>query len=875
MIRGRDLELGAIADLVDRARRGRAATLLVRGEAGIGKTTLLDEARRRAGAQCQVLATQGRAIDAEIGFASLLTLLRPVEDELDDLAGPQADAVRSALMMGQRAVDTVAVQLGVFRVLTALAERAPVLLVVDDAQHLDAATAAVLAFAVGRLDADPVAVVLTAETAAPTAFGDVVPNSLTLGPLDDDVLADLIRGDGAIDDDVLAHCCRLAGGNPLAALELARSLTPAERSGRAPAPLVPRPPAAVARGFTAHIDAAGAAVRKVLAVVAADDTGELDVVRDALGHLGESPDTLEEAESAGLIRIDGSQVRLAHPLLRAVAYHQVAPRSRRSAHRALARALDQPHHGAARAWQLAAAADGPDETAADALDLVALDAVRRGGPASAARIWQRAAALSADPAHRAARVAQAAMEWFAAGQIDRCRDCLTQLAELPVTAEALTAVGLAGPWVEGPRAAQVRLRHLAGRVEPSVMGLVRVIAADLSLAAGQPDEATAIAADLRTDPEVGPLAADVCTRSGACELPAGSSVEVGPLAVLAGVRRRKSVVEAGKLHEALSDIATISPLGGLVPPRGIDDQLTVIAARRHAGELNQAATHANLVLELLPDGADLPRAAVNVALADVECLLGRRDDARARLDRSIPVLAERQFGEVAAFADWVRARLARDDGDVDGSVAAFERAARRRPHVYGPDWAVAATLANEDREARRFMERWTSAPPGTCRLDPLPAVRVARAMAVVLDRPELFGRADQLANGAGLRCERAEVALVHCDWLAAHGQDPAAQAEVAKDLLARIGARAGRGRWNSRDGDTASEVEHLLSPAEFRVALAVAEGMTNKEAATALFVSVKTVDFHLQAIYRKLGVRSRTELAVRINRSHALSGARS
>lgn len=406
------------------------------------------------------------------------------------------------------------------------------------------------------------------------------------------------------------------------------------------------------------------------------------------------------------------------------------------------------------------------------------------------------------------------------------------------------------------------------------MSLVRAIAADLSVAAGHPDEATAIAIDLRADPDVGPLAADICARSGLDVVSGGPQLDVGAISALAGVRRRKAVVEAGKLHEALSDIATISPLGGLVPPRGIDDQLTVIAARRHAGELNQAATHANLVLELLPDGADLPRAAVNVALADVECLLGRRDDARARLDRSIPVLAERQFGEIAAFADWVRGRLARDDGDIDGAVAALDRAARRRPHLYGPDWAAAAALADAGNEARRFMERWTAAPPGTCRLDPLPAVRVARAMAVVLDRPELFHRADQLASAAGLCCERAESAVVHCEWLAAQGLDNSDQIEVAKELLGAVGARYGSGRWTTRDAETGSDVEHLLSPAEFRVALAVAEGMTNKEAATSLFVSVKTIDFHLQAIYRKLVVRSRTELAVRMNRAHATSGVR-
>ena len=386
--------LAAVGGAVAGALEAPARVLAVEGEAGIGKSTLLAEIERAArDAGATVLATRGTAADAEIGFAGLLTFLRPVESRLDVLAGDGHESLRSALTLGGSgssaggggAAAGAGVGLGVYRVLTSLADAGPVLVVVDDAHLLDRSTSDALGFALGRLGVDPVAAVLAGDGPLAPALASAVHESIPLGGLDDEELAALVRAEGVIDDEAVARCCRFAGGNPLAARLLARALDDDQRTGRAAMPEVPRPPEAIARGFVRQLEAVGEPARRAMVVVAADDTGDLGVLRRALARLGEPSEALDDAERAGLLRSDGSQVRLLHPLLRAVAYHQVAPASRRAAHAALAESLGRPEQAVARAWQLAAAVDGPDESAAAALALVAGDLARRGGPASAAR----------------------------------------------------------------------------------------------------------------------------------------------------------------------------------------------------------------------------------------------------------------------------------------------------------------------------------------------------------------------------------------------------------------------------------------------------------------------------------------------------------
>lgn len=421
----------------------------------MGKTTVLDHVTRSARQHgFTVLSTRGTTADAEIGFAGLLTLLRGLDAELTELAGDLEPAVRSALTLGSPdELDGISVRLGVYRVVIGLAERVPLMLAVDDGHLLDAATADVLGFVIGRLSADSVVSVITTAGALPGALAGRDAETVVLAPLTDEDLGAIVRMEGNIGDEAVDRCCALAGGNPLIALELSRSLDPEERWGRAALPPVLRPPAALARGLITQLDELPEPTRRALVVVAADDTGEIGIVRGALDQLGEPADALDAAEAAGIVQQNGPSIRLAHPIWRAAAYHQVAASSRRAAHRALATQLDRPQDAALRAWQLAAAADGPDEHAAAALVLVAGDLLRRGGAASAARVLERAASLSPAPATRTARAVAAARAWLSALRPAEARRVIEPV-RLDVTTGGEPELIEVVRWLDGPAAAR-------------------------------------------------------------------------------------------------------------------------------------------------------------------------------------------------------------------------------------------------------------------------------------------------------------------------------------------------------------------------------------------------------------------------------------
>ncbi len=428
----------------------------------------------------EVLETRGVEADAELGFASLLTLLRPLDRELDELAGPFADDVRAALTLGtRRPTEDRRVQLGVYQVVTSVADRGPLLILVDDAHHLDAATSSVLAFVISRLARDPVATLLTVDGDLPSPLADLGLPTVALGPLPRDELEALVRAEGEIAPGALEQCCALAQGNPLIAIELARSLDADERAGRVAVSLLPKPPAALARRLAMRFDGLDDAAGRALVVAAADDTGRLPIVRAALAQLGEPPGALDRAEESGVIEVDAATVRFAHPVLRAVAYHRVAAPSRRAAHRALAAVLSGPEDAAARAWQLASAADGEDETAAEALEMVAGDLARRGGAASAARVLERSAALTGSGTARARRMLAAADAWLTAFEPDAARSALALVDATSARGSRAAGRDRAGGALDRrpgrcaracarhdrPRAARARPRH-RGRSPP-------------------------------------------------------------------------------------------------------------------------------------------------------------------------------------------------------------------------------------------------------------------------------------------------------------------------------------------------------------------------------------------------------------------------
>ncbi|MEV0197971.1 AAA family ATPase, partial [Nonomuraea sp. NPDC050691] len=367
MLTGRADDQAVLDALLGGARDGRSAALVVRGEPGIGKTSLLAYAGERAEGMT-VLRGTGIETEAEIPFSSLHLLLRPALARADALPERQAAALKGALGVGPASRDDeFLVGLAVLSLLSDLAEERPLLCLVDDAHWLDRASAVALRFAAHRLHAEGVVLLFGARDGFDAAG---LPEHVLAG-LDRESAARLLTErapglDGALRERVIEE----SGGNPLALLELPGS-TPVQ----GPLPL----PRRIQEAYAARIAALPEPVRTVLVLAAVEDGGELPVIMRAAEELGVPPMALGTAERSGLIRVEGARVTFAHPLMRAAAFRHGTFAERLAMHRVLARLLDgRPDR---RAWHLAAAATGPDETAALALEQAAERARERGGDA--------------------------------------------------------------------------------------------------------------------------------------------------------------------------------------------------------------------------------------------------------------------------------------------------------------------------------------------------------------------------------------------------------------------------------------------------------------------------------------------------------------
>jgi hypothetical protein len=375
--------------------------LVLVGAPGIGKTALLDHAAARA-AGFGILRARGVQSEAELAFAALLELCRPILDRLDRLEPKQAEALRATLGLSEEQGPTpFAIGAATLSLLAAAAEERPLLLLVDDAHWLDPESADALAFAVRRLRADAVVALFAARPGEGRPFSGRELPELELDKLDDSAAAALLaeaRED--LDATARAQVLDLAHGNPLALLELPRQTESSYVHGE-PVRLGKR----LEQAFRARADTLPEPTRRALVVAAAASTSELGVLRAALDQLGLSLEAFEPAEAAGLVSLDAAVLTFRHPLVRSALYHAPDARERRRAHAALAEALADDDRGA---WHLAAAAVGPDHRAAAALEGAADTATRRSGFAAAAAAYERAARLSERRPDRLRRLSAAA-----------------------------------------------------------------------------------------------------------------------------------------------------------------------------------------------------------------------------------------------------------------------------------------------------------------------------------------------------------------------------------------------------------------------------------------------------------------------------------
>jgi DNA-binding CsgD family transcriptional regulator len=897
MLLGRESECQAIDGLLAGARGSRSGVLVLRGEAGIGKTALLQ--RALAGAEgMRVLTGAGVEAESELPFAGLHQLLWPVLDRADELPDVQTAALRGAFgLAAERVGDRFLVSVAVLGLLTAAADDQPLLCLVDDAHWLDGASAEALVFVARRLQADPIAVLIGARDGDARQFDAHGLPELRLGGLTPADAAALL--DHGLPATVREDLVGVTGGNPLALLELPGALTDDERSGRAPLRLDLPLNERIERAFLARVEPLGDDARRLLVLAAADDSGDVGTLLRASERLGLAPNAIDAVERAGLLEAHGAGLRFRHPLLRSAVFRAAGFAERRAAHEALAAVLDDEADADRRAWHRAAAATAPDDEAAEALAHTADHAAARGGHAAAARALERAAELDSDPQRRAQRLVGAAASSALAGRLRHAVALLDRaepdLRDPMAHGTAMRVRGMASMAIGRPADAYAMLADAARTVLPAdrPAGLGLMMRACMAAAVGgNPAAIHSMLAELDIEPRSDAELFPSRLMSGISRLIAGDAA--------AGVA---SIEEALALADRLEIVEQVQQAGGgavfvgdWARARRYFDRAIVLARDRGAigllpetlglramialweRRLADAATDADEAVRLADDiGAGNARALPLTVLAWLAGLRGDEAECRRHADEVLALSLDRGLALPAGVATWALAQLDLATGRWDEALLRLTAIEDVRPgfgHPFLPvlsswDRIEAAVHAGRAEVAERSLARF--APWAQVAAAPwaLPVLADCRALTAPADEADAhFEAAIGGADGAG-SLDRARIHLHYGEYLRRERRriDARVHLRAAFDGFEWLGA----GPWAERalrelraTGEKARK-RHLsplaeLTPQEIQVARLVGEGATNKDVASQLFVSPKTVEYHLRKVFAKLGISSRMEL---------------
>jgi DNA-binding CsgD family transcriptional regulator len=905
MLYGREDERAAIGELLDAARKSRSGALVLRGEPGVGKSALLLDARERAG-DMHVLSARGVESECELPFAALHQLLLPALDHLDTLPAPQAAALNGALGMGESGSERrFLIFAACLSLLSELAERRPVLCLVDDAHWLDSASADALRFVARRLDAEGIMLLFAAREGEVRAFEADVP-ALVVEGLDVDAAAVLLARRAGVEAprSVRDRIVEQTGGNALALLELPSALTAEQLAGQVPLPEPLPLTRQVEHIFLGRVHRLPHDTQRLLLIGAADDSENAALVAQAGELLGLDARALDDAEHAGLVSVHGTRLEFRHPLVRSAIYEAATSSDRRAAHRALAEALaDDDQQADRRAWHLAASALEHDETVVSALEEAAGRAQERAGHMAAARALERAAGLSLEGPARGRRLVAAARSASVAGAdeyaVTLARQALHLVDEPLPLAEVAHVLALAdirrgrpldglpsllstarevsasdarkalellvfATWAAsdgGDVAGQLEAARLASTVEPDpgdewASFVVNYLAGCGAMAAGDtargvPLLERAIEWASTTDDErvvswagAGALWLGDDERSGELARRAASLARrtgaIGVLASALGLRASQlflaqqfdeAQLAAGEgvqiARELRADNLVLLPLGvlaGIAAVRGNDDE-----AHQQAEETLELANAHGLVLRA---GAALR------ALALLDLGRGRWAQALERLEALAEVVPRHGVSLVAMMTVPDRIEAAVRAGQKDHACTVLQDY-EEWAEVSAPAWvqprlaSCRALLADGDDATEHFEEALSLADEA---------------------RPFDFPRI-QLLYGEHLRRERRRT-------------DSRSQLRAALEGFERLRAEpwAERARTELRaSGETARKRDpstvDRLTPQELQIARFVAEGLSNKEVAAQLFLSPRTIDYHLRNVFAKLGIKSRTQLA--------------
>jgi DNA-binding NarL/FixJ family response regulator len=907
-LHGRDAELAEIDRLVTAAASGRSGSLVVRGEAGVGKTALLHQAVGAAQGM-RVLRGTGIESEAELPFAALHLLLRPVLDRLDALPAPQAATMRGAFGLAEApGTDRFLVGLATLTLLAELAENRPLLCVVDDAHWLDQSSASALLFAARRLDSEGIALIFSVRDCGRRFDTTGVPE-LRLGGLDTKAATGVLgehAGDLApqVRDQIIEEC----QGNPLGLIELSAALTPGQRAGQlspgafhvGPVPV----PGRIQEVFQRQIGELPEPTRLLLLAAAANDSDELALVLRVGGTLGTSVDHLEPAERAGLILLGDGRARFRHPLIRSATYHGASLTHRIAVHQAFAAALDTDEHADRRAWHLAASATGPDENIAAELERAAEHAKRRGGYAAEAAAYERAGQLSPDRPDRARRLVLAAHAAMASGQLSRAgmmADHAVGLIDDPLPLAGLADIRAAVEFEQGSsrRSARILLDGATpvATLAPDLAARMLVDAGFTAMFGGDGDAGRRAARELAALDLPPAFAAFVPAVAGMADVTAGD--------LAGGIPQLRSTVRS------VADAVRPDPL-----PPGM--RLIAVAAAVLAGDdLAAHGLSAALVEDCRTRGliSVLPHALLLHAQAQL--FIGDLADARAGGLEALQIARDTAQVHRAEHVSGVLARICAIQGD-EATCRSLTGEPTTRDSAPATAWK-ACSLALLDLGLGRpeaALARLTDIASGSARHAIIATYSLPDLVEAAVDagRPDLgaapLARFQEFADHAGrpwavavaLRCqallghdvhanlteavrlhaaggrpfERARTELLYGRLLRRDRRRSDARAHLrsALEIFERLGAVPWAARASGELRATgispvarpsATGLLDRLTPQEIQVVRLAATGLTNREIGARLFLSPRTVSHHLYKAYPKLDVTTRSQLSVIVN----------
>jgi len=896
----RQRERAVLDGLLGDLRSGRGRALVVRGEAGVGKSALLEYVTGAA-TDMRVARAAGAESEMELAFAALHLLCAPLLDGLEGLPGPQRDALGIAFGLREGdAPDRFLVGLAVLTLLSEAAEERPLLCVIDDVEWLDTASAQVLAFAARRLLAEPVGLVFAAREPGEQFRGLA---DLEVRGLPDQDARTLLRSvvrfrlDERVRDRILAE----ADGNPLAVLELPRGLDPAQLAGGFGLPGARAVPARIEQGFRRRIEALPADTRSLMLVAAAEPTGDPTMVWGAAERLGIPASAEVAAQTEGLMEI-GAWVRFRHPLVRSAVYSAAPPPERRAAHRALAEVTDRDGDPDRRAWHLAAAASGPDEEVAAELERSAGRAQARGGMAAAAAFLRRAAEFTREPALRAERALAAAQASLQAGALDAAAELLAMAVATPLDelqqARAALLRGQIAFASGGGNDAPALLVKAAKQLEPLDAALARQTYLDAWLAAmfagrfaGAGDLHEVSSAARAAPPPAGAPGPSDLLLDGLAVLVTEGRTEAAPL-----LRRAARIFaeEEISMTERLrwGFLAVVAAIMVWDEQHWHTIEVRQLRSCREAGLLAQLVIFVNSMAILKTWSGDFGAAAGLVAEAeDIAAATGTRFASFASLwlagfrgaeAGAVPLIEavikdSRATGQGLAVQESQRlsAVLYNGLGRYESAVTHAQQASEQAPELFTAMWVLpelieAASRTGQTQLAAGALGRLAEA-TGVAQTDWGQGI-YARSRALLSDGEDAetsYREAIDRLSRTPLRPELARAHLLYGEWLRRAGRrtDARVQLHTAHGMFDEIGMEAfaeRAGRELLASGETVrkrtAEAHDQLTPQETQIAHLARAGMSNPEIAAQLFLSVRTVEWHLRKVFTKLGIRSRLQL---------------